>query len=190
MMSTQEDNSTFDGLYRTLAFELDDLNQTLEEVEESNFVLTAQGNSLDRIGELFDVARRTGESDEQFRLQIITRFAQSRGAGTIPDISQAFAQLLDVDEDDFELFEPDDEILVVEFAVDEFLIQDSGFDEERFFETLDTLLAAGVTLEGILIGTFEFSVSEIIEDEVRGFSELDAEGNVNEEIGGRWSYLR
>lgn len=188
-MSSSED-STLDGLYRTLAYELDDLYQAYYEIEESNFIYAAEGESLDRIGELFDVDRLRAESDDQYRLRIITRFGEARGAGTIPEISQAFSQMLDVDETIFELSEPDDEVLVVEFVLDEFIVTDSEIDEDVLFETLDRLLAAGVTLEGVLAGSFEFSESEIIEDSERGFSQLTEEGTVDTDIGGRWSYVR
>lgn len=187
----ESDRSVLDGLYRAVAFQLDEVFQTLDAVEQSQYIMDASGPSLDRIGEYFEVYRQTGEPDPDYRLRIITRFAESQSSGTLPELSENFARLLDADESDIELNEPDDEPLLVQFVIQSFLLDDLAVSETKLFNTVESFTAAGVSLEGTIRGTFEFATgTSIVSDTETGFSQLDTSGEIDQSVGGRWSYLR
>jgi hypothetical protein len=87
------DKKTQSVTYQMLLAIADELDAF--KVEKDNLVLsiqidTAVGTELDDIGELFKLARRTGESDTDYRVRIKNARLSFIGGGTIPGLKNAF----------------------------------------------------------------------------------------------------
>jgi len=74
-----------------IAEELDNFIIEMNNLELSLYIDTAVGDELDDLGALFQLARRTGESDNDYRVRIKNARLSFIGGGTIPGLKDAFA---------------------------------------------------------------------------------------------------
>lgn len=181
--------TALEAVYRTIAREIDEIEDTRNRVEISKFIQEAEGQQLDWWGERFEVERFTGESDGMYRIRIMARFRSMLSSGTLRQINDIIDVLLS--DPTFDLSEPDNESALVEVTMLDEAFDEEELDADDFFDELRTVTAVGVDIRGVLEGTFEFGdgTTTVVDDE-RGFSELDADGNPKDNIGGRWTSFR
>lgn len=178
------DGEGWEGLIKMAASEIDVYDETLQEVEDNQFVDTASEGALEKVGSVFGVERYTDESTEAFRSRIKSRLRAQLSSGTNEDIVEAASVLLNADIDTISIVEPDGAPRIrVITPVDSFSqIQTTG---QVWDEVLSTVTAVGVSLEtAIDTGDFRFSISALTFNEtisetgdLHGSDSLDGEGS-------------
>lgn len=85
--------STVAELVGILASRTQDLENAIFPLYEGRDILNAEDNILDLIGKLFDVTRQIGESDDNYRIRILTQVIVINSKGTIPDVYSVLTAL-------------------------------------------------------------------------------------------------
>ncbi len=138
------DDEVWSALLDVFAAEYEELESALEEVLDQRFVATATGEQLDMIGDLFGMDRRTDESFADFRARVQTGLRRQITSGTIPEIIETLAVLMDVDEDEIQISEPEGETLTFEARIPATALIDSEVSRELMPKLLDEISAVGV----------------------------------------------
>jgi hypothetical protein len=85
---TVEPDSDFQAWLEAFATEYDRIDSDQSDVLEAHHVTTAEGSELERIGQLFNVRRRTNETDEQLRQRIKIRGSIAVTSGTTNEMME------------------------------------------------------------------------------------------------------
>lgn len=182
------DGKVWGALIAALASEFDDFEATLEDVDVAKFVDTATGQRLDRLGDIFDVDRETGENDDKYRIRIQVALRELLSSGTVQEIKSAIAVLLNVDESEIVIDEPYDvESARIDVGVFESELEDRGISVSEFDDFADGLVAAGVGIQTFALGTFMY-VSEGEDPTVEG-AERGYADTAEPEVGGTYASL-
>jgi hypothetical protein len=171
------DGKVWGALIAALASEFDDFEATLEDVNVARFVATATGQRLDRLGDIFDIDRRTGESDDKYRIRIQVALRELLSSGTVQEIKSAIVVLLDVDGSEIVIDEPYDvESARIDVGVFERELEERGISITEFDDFVDGLAAGGVGIQTFALGAFMY-VSEgedpTTEGAQRGYASLN-----------------
>jgi hypothetical protein len=97
---TVEPDSDFQAWLEAFATEYDRIDSDQSDVLEAHHVTTAEGSELERIGQLFNVKRRTNETDEQLRQRIRIRGSIAVTSGTTNEMMELSALALETTVDD------------------------------------------------------------------------------------------
>ena len=101
-----DDTSRLKVIVDALDDELDELESDTETVQNSLFVRTADGQSLDLIGEDFgQIGQRRGRDDQSYRQFLQTIVPAFDGRGTERDVEVAVAAGIAADPDDVDLIQ-------------------------------------------------------------------------------------
>jgi len=95
-------NSNTYKLIRALLTEANRIDDDLEEIYDQHHVNTATGDDLDKIGDLVDVSRKTGESDSRYRARIKARFRAATIDTTFDQFSEFVASVLNTNIDNID----------------------------------------------------------------------------------------
>jgi len=179
---------TWSSLLTAFAAEFGELQTARREVNDNKFVTTATDGSLDKIATLFNVERRTGETDEQTRLAIQTALRAQITSATIGELTDVIAFLLDIDAEEIEIQESSSTSPRINVLIDPEKFENRT--SENFTREIQPLTAAGVLAVGLIPGTFRFtSEDDTVESDI-GFAELDEETNEPvPDTGGTWPAL-
>lgn len=167
-------------LLDVIGHQFDDIDEEIEAAFDNSHVQTARGiEELTELAKLVNLAPISGEPLERFRLRVISRYLRITGEGTISEIINAAAMLLDIDTENIRYSQSQESwVIVLEF--DEGPIQNQSISTERFRETLTQNLTAGARVELILTGGFEhISITEynsVTPETGVGYDGLDENG--------------
>lgn len=185
-----DQNSEWNALIVALANQFKDLDATRQEIEQSKFVTEATGKQLDKLAAIFQVGRETGEPDDTYRLRIQAALRAQLSSGTVEEVREAIAVLLDMNRDDVVIQEPYDSTgIVLEAGVPEHEINDVGITSAEFADFIDTVVASGVDTTAFLTGTFQFTSQSSPVTSDKGFQELDSNNDPIAGTGGTWAEL-
>lgn len=182
------EGNVWSAFLAALSTEFDEFSGVLDAVEASKFVGDATGEQLDKLGSIFGLERRTGETDERYRLRLQTELRALLSSGTRDEIASTTALLLGIDEAEFILREPFDvEPARIDLLVPEPALADRGIDVGEFDAFVEDLAAAGVDVVTFALGTF-MHVAEgsdpTTEGAERGYADIGAP-----ETGGTYASL-
>lgn len=153
------DEDIWNAILEAFAAEFAEIEEAREQVLQSKFVTDATGEQLDRLGEIFDVNRRRGEPDSNFRARLQVALRAQLTSATVDDIREVIAVLLDIEVSEVEIEEPyDREPMHLNVSVDSEALSDAGIGDDEFISVVDTVVAIGVSV-GLLI---EFEVEEVV----------------------------
>lgn len=175
-------DSNIKRLLRSIATALDYFDERLQEVYTQNNVVTATGGSLDNIGYLANVPRKTGESDDRYRLRIIATVWSSLSGATFDEVAQFISFVLDTDVRDIDLHSVDHEPLVYVDA-DGSLIEDSPFTGEEIADLANRIIPLDHNCILRLRGDFRFKDIGVEDDPSKGFTTVPED----EDVGGTLS---
>jgi hypothetical protein len=182
------DGKVWGALIAALASEFDDFEATLKDVDVAKFVDTATGQRLDRLGDIFDVDRETGESDDKYRIRIQVALRELLSSGTVQEIKSAIAVLLDVDESEVVINEPYDvESARIDIGVFERELENRGISIAEFDNFVNGLAAGGVGIQTFALGTFMYvfeGEDPTVDGAERGYADL-----AEPETGGTYASL-
>lgn len=92
------------GIAAALAGELDALASEFAGTLDAR-TLSASGQSLDRLGRLYDLHRLAGETDTEFQYRIMVTAALYRTSGTISELQENIAYFAGVEVDDVVIYD-------------------------------------------------------------------------------------
>lgn len=160
------EGTQWDRLLNTFAQEFEDVHTARDEVVTSQYVDTATGKQLDKLGTLVQLPRRRDESDAHYRGRLKVQLRSQIGGGTIEDIKQVTSILLDVPPGLVEISE-DFDIEAARFDIDipAGALDDSPIEVDDFVGWLDKVRAGGVRVFGTIDGSFEHRSIEHYEND-------------------------
>lgn len=186
-----DDQSTeWNALIAALAAQFKDLESVRDEVLASKFVTDATGKQLEKLASIFQVERETGESDDTYRLRIQAALRSQLSSGTVEDVKEASAVLLDTDSNNIAIQEPyDSDGIILEVGALESDLNNVSITASEFAEFIDDVAASGVDTTAFLRGTFRFTANSSPVTSDDGFQELDSNDDPIEGTGGTWPEL-
>lgn len=187
-----DSSSIFEAYYRAFAREIATFERARQQVRLAKTIADAEGRQLDRLATIFQLERRTGESDALFRVRIQTFFRAALVSGTLPEIGETIESLLGSLNG---VALTDTGTAEIQASVLGSVLADSDFTTQEFFSEVEKATAAGVTLVAIEEGTFQFTAESAPVVSDHGFAELDSAAvdgestrdDIVEGTGGKWS---
>lgn len=139
-------------------------------------------DALHELGKLVQVTPQANESLERYRTRVIAEFSLSSNKGTIEDVLQTAALILEVRQKDLVYEESvGGENGAILITIPQSAVQGSKLTESEIAKFLDRLIAAGYRIDTAVRGTFEhISVSGYNNnnhDAQKGYDGLDANGD-------------
>lgn len=133
-------DTEWDALLTAIAKEFEELDAVREDILTSKFVDDATGEQLDKLASIFQLERDSSFTTEEFRQRIKVALRSQLASGTIDEIEETIAVLLDDDIENVTVVETTDlEPATIQLDVDE-----SQFDTSILADVADDLVAAGV----------------------------------------------
>lgn len=154
--------------------ELTELKDLYNKIEEYNDVDKAEGVALDTIGA--NIGQYRGEvRDEVYRALIKTKILRNRSDGTLNDMVKVLAIALDIDPAEIIMREDEQSALpninVLTVPID--ALNRTGLTASQLGQLVNSMVVAGVKLEGIVYGgTFEY-MDELENDVSLGYSDVN-----------------
>jgi hypothetical protein len=153
------DAKTWNALLTGIGSHVEDIERVEDDIITATFVDDASGAQLDKLASFFDISRFAGEGDASFRMRMKVELQAQIASGTIPDIREVAAALLDVNSEGLRIEEPDDDRPSVRVAapVDEFGM--IVIPSDVLNDTLQQVSAAGVDLDTqVNVGGYEVRI--------------------------------
>lgn len=105
-----EDSNNYKVL-SVIAEEFDEIEQVIEQLRNSRFVEIATGKSLDYIAKLFNLTRKSEETDEEIRGRLQVELQKYMNYGTLNDILNVIKYFTGLEDKDIKIVEAPDAIL-------------------------------------------------------------------------------
>lgn len=132
-----------------------DFRDIRTEVLASRYVQTASGKALDEIGSFVQLPRHTNETDEHYRLRLLTQFRRIIGNCTIDDVRETAALLLKIPVESVLFSEPFDEtVAAFNIHLQEEAIEESPVTPQEFVLLVGGFAAGGVDVSISAEGAF------------------------------------
>lgn len=132
-------------------------DSSIGEVLDSRHINTAEGKELDKIGEIGDISRKSGESDDKYRARIKAKLVSGNSSATFDDVVNFTSSILGIKTSELGIkneFQDKAVAVVIGIASDAF--EDTNLTEKEVLEILNTLVSAGhTTILNITSGTFK-----------------------------------
>lgn len=173
--------------YKLLLIEKKIYDRILEmfrDVERCMNIDNCSGATLDLWGKRQQEARGTS-NDEQYRLRLKAKIAQSFCDGSRNSVAEALAYMLSCGTDKIKIKSGTGTNSVMILDIPFTAIQKAGFTDEQITEIINKLLPEGTTLESInYSGTFELGETYGEQDMEKGLSDMERT------VGGTLGMLR
>jgi hypothetical protein len=140
------------ALVKSLLGAADSVDTTLEDVFDSHHINSAEGEALDKFGELVQVDRQTNEADDVYRARIKAAFRVGNTSTTFDEFSQLAAEILNTDIQNID-FIPDYPA-EIELSSDLSLIDNTDLTAEQLGDILSGAVPAGHNVTAVSSGTF------------------------------------
>ena len=158
MSVTESSNSR--QFLEALLTELDRFDEDLTDVLEAHHLDTATGEELGKIGNLGDIQRRDGESDEAYRERIRANLAVGNSDGTFEDLVQLSGLVLQTNETNITINTDISQDPVALVSVDKNIVSErtsNDFDKQNLVDVLNKSVSAGHVVYIESVGTFQLS---------------------------------
>lgn len=190
----EERYTTWDGILDSFAVEFERLEYARDESSLARHIDFAQGGALDKVGYYVDTPRRQDEPDRLYRARIKMELRTVTAGGTIADLKDAAGSILGTPPEDVRITEDfPDFPAELELGVQRSDLDLAEIEIEEFVDVITRTKAAGVKIFGLVLGGFTHRSLIDFENDVNdpdlAYSELDANWNVREDIGGEYASL-
>ncbi|WP_147464958.1 hypothetical protein [Halococcus sp. IIIV-5B] len=179
-------DSNIKRLLRSIGTALDYFDQRAAYLKTQTNVVEADGSSLDNIGYLANVHRKTNEPDEKYRIRIIATVWASLSGATFDEVARFTAYVLDTDVTNVTLRPVEHEPLV-RIRVDGTLIEQSPFTADEIANLCNRVIPLDSNCIFELSGTFRFKDIGAEDDPSKGFTTLPADEDVGGTLSGNVS---
>lgn len=153
-----DEGSNIRKLLKALLSEHDRIDSDLKDILDGRHLSTATGKELDRIGELGNVLRKDGESDDKYRARIRAKLTAGNSSATFDDIALFITTTLSVDPEGVTIstdFATSPTAVITEIDYDD--LDGLQITDTEFSDIVATLVPAGHTTRVTATGTFELS---------------------------------
>lgn len=158
-------------LVKALLSEADRIDGELEEIYDQTHINTATGKNLEKIGDLVDVNRQTGEGDGKYRARIKGNFRASTTGTTYNDFSEFVATVLNTDIDNLNfLTSYDAEPATVTVNADPSIYQNTVLTAQDIVSIVEQGVPAGHAVNLTEGGTFRLKEDGDIDDPSKGLT--------------------
>lgn len=166
-----DENSSTHALIEALLSQTNRIDDELDDIYHQQHIDTATGGQLERIGDLVDVQRQSGESDEKLRSRIKAEFAQGTADATFDDFVEFTAAALNTSVQNITLRNdyPADPA-TVSVIVDANLFDNTGFTVSELAELFGGGVPAGHEVKIIERGTFRVKTDGTSSDADKGLT--------------------
>lgn len=148
----------------------------------SRFVDLAHGQSLDYIGDLLLLPRRTGETDAHYRIRLKSYARALTGNATIDEIRSTLALLLECDVNDIKLTEPANTIARFDMRIDQTILDEAKVSVSDVVDLVTMFRAGGVKVTLSVTGSFTHRSLEDIQSGTdlgeKGYNEAYYSGRI------------
>lgn len=152
-----EPETTWDRLLNTLSEEFEEIHTARDEAMLASYVDTAVGEQLDKIGSFVQLPRKHDETDSHYRGRLKVQLRVLLGGGSIEDIKETAAILLQTQPREITITEdPDTEPARFDIEFKTEYLRNSTVTVNEFVSFLDEVRAAGVRIFGTVKGGFEY----------------------------------
>ena len=148
------DNSNMRKLLAGNVDELDALEQNDADLLDARNVDVATGKSLEYIGALYTIVKRTGETDDQLRTRIKVAGHNQFTSGTETEIHEGIAGLLGVDVGRVSIKEGSASFNAIVFKED---LDSAGITNQYLLDSVDAIKPIGVGSSVSFGGTFTYT---------------------------------
>ena len=138
------EGKVWQALLTAFVAEYEEIEQALNEALASKFVDTAGLAQLERLAEVYDLERRTGEPAADFRARVKTSLRAQITSGTLEEIVDMVAVLMDISRDEITVSEPEEETLTFETRIPRESLEGSSISRGLLPDLLNDVSAAGV----------------------------------------------
>lgn len=164
-------NSNTYRLMRVLLTEADRIDEDLEEIYNNHHVNTATGDDLDKIGDLVNIDRNTGESDSRYRARIKGKFRAATIDTTFDQFAEFTASVLNTDIDNIDyLTSYSARPAVVSVATQGSVYDALNLTPEEIKDILDDGVPAGHEVRVLEGGTFRLKADGDTDDTDKGLT--------------------
>lgn len=170
------DGDVWQALLAAFGHEVASIEETRGEILQTKSVSDACTIHLDRIAELFQLERQREESTEAFRARLKVALRSFITSATVNEVRDVVAVILETDEANINIVEPDDEIAFFQVAVDTEETGELPIDPQDMSEIVGEVSAAGVKV-GANIFISETGVLILTADDVE--NELTTEAGLS-----------
>lgn len=152
-----DEDSTWEDIIKAFAQEFDDYHTTITTIDEQNKIEEATDAQLDKIGSFLQLKRNTGESDPHYRGRLKVQLRKFLGSGTVDEIKETAAILLDAELEDIQILEDfDTEYARFQIGVWQDDLDDAGVTDSEFRSFIDEVRGAGIRTDEFVRGTFTY----------------------------------
>ena len=148
--------SNFGKIFLLLDSQLSKVKETAETIEQWHDMDLAEGATLDRIGEDYEVVRGS-DNDYLYRFRIKSKIATAQSNGTFDEIINVICKTINADPKDVSVIKYKNEPLAIQVeSVPIKYFNDTGIKISSFVESVRAAAAAGVRVESIVIESANF----------------------------------
>jgi len=164
------DNNTY-ALMRALLTEADRIDSNLEEIYDQHHVNSATGDDLEKIGDLVNVRRQTGESDNRYRARIKGKFRAATTDTTFDQFVEFTASVLSTEISNVEfLTSYGARPATVDVAADTSVYDGVDLLPSELTDILDDGVPAGHRVRVLERGTFRLKADGDTDDPDKGLT--------------------
>jgi hypothetical protein len=176
-----EDTNLY-GLLSGLAAAYDDIDEAVQDLLEQRHVETATGRSLELLGDLADVSRQSGESDDKYRKRIVASFRAGLSGATFEDLLSFLEFILEIDGETIEISQDTGARASVNLPSN--AVTQSPLTSSEITQLSEDVVPAGHTISLVQSGTFEVKADGTANDPDKGLTSdsISTGGTLSQDI--------
>lgn len=158
-------------LLRALLSEADRIDGDLEDVYDSSHIDTASGDNLDKLGDLVNTSRQTGETDAAYRARVKAEFRAATIGTSFEEFIEFVAAVLATDPDNIDLFTNyGGRPAVVDVSTNTSVYDDAALTPTQLKDVFGSGVPAGHEVRVIEGGTFQLKADGDTDDPDKGLT--------------------
>jgi len=158
-------------LLRALLSEAGRIDDDLKDVYDSSHIDTASGDNLDKLGDLVNISRKTGESDAAYRARVKAEFRAATIGTSFEEFIEFVAVVLDTNPDNVDLFTNyGGRPAVVDVYTNTSVYNNAALTSTQLKDVFGSGVPAGHEVRVIENGTFQLKVDGDTDDPDKGLT--------------------
>lgn len=170
---SKKQESNIHKLIKMIDNDLQDIEKAISDVDNANTLKTSDKQHLDRLAELFNLYRKSGESNSKFKFRINLEGGKRINNATPDELREIIALTLDTDKSNILVEEDPNYPAQVTFVIREEDLQSTEITKDEFTSQVTNISAAGVRSEAKLEGTFTYMGEGDTNDPSKGYYDPD-----------------
>lgn len=158
-------------LFEAFATLFNDQDTDIENIYNQQHINSATGDELEKFGELVNVKRKSGESDDSYRARIKAVFRASTIGTTYDQFTEFCAEILTTNIENFNFNTPyGSNPATIVVGAEESIYADVGFTNQTIADLLQRAAPAGHSVDVVIGGTFRLKSDGETDDADKGLT--------------------